>query len=866
MTLSPLLSDGLLLVILLGSVMILMAGVAVVLRQGIREQGNGSASGNGRVQDQLSAHLPWGALVAPGIILNKNRTLMRSLAFRGPDLAAASAEEMMVVTARINNVLKRLGSGWTYFIEAQRFKQDEYPESDWPEAVSWLVDQERKGHFEAVAEHFESSYYLTLVWERPTPLGQRLENLFYENPQAAQLSDDFVRDLDYFERSTTEISTVLATVFPSVGQLNDDQLLSYLHSTLSTRKHPVTAPDLPMYLDAWLPDEAFRSGDVAMIGDYYLPTLSVTGFPASTVPGILDQLNHLNLEYRWVNRFICLDKGEANREILKKRRYWAGKVKNIWIMLKETAAGEPSRLLNTDAENKSQDADVAAQELGMDMVAYGQYTATLTVWDQQLPQAMHKLHEMKKVLNANGFVVKEEGLYAFEAWKGSLPGEIAANVRRPLINTINLAHMMPVSAIWAGETANEHLAAVSGQGNPHVWCNTTGETPFRLNLNVGDVGHTLIIGPTGSGKSTLLSLLALQWLKYPGAQVILFDKDRSARAATMAVGGRYYEPGHEQSPVAFQPLAQIHQPGERRWALNYLSDLLEAQSIALTPALKQELEGALQALADAPEAQRTFTGLQALCQSAVIREGLQLYTLSGTYGQLFDADHDDLRDHFWLLFEMGTVMEMGEAVVMPVLAYLFHRIEQRFDGRPTLLILDECWLFLRHDVFAKRLQGWLKTLRKQNVYVVFATQEPADAAASSISATLISACPTRIFLPDPEAQVPEVARHYQTFGLSQTELNIIAQAQRKRDYYYRSVQGRRLFSLDMGPVGLSFCAFSTPKHQQYLDLISRKVPERHHAAAILKFNRLDWALELLQSAPKTTNTSPHSTVQTRRAA
>ena len=351
MAIFPLLSDVLLIAILAGAALLLTAGVVIALRHGMRERSGDPSKVVGQTQDYLSAHLQWGALVAPGIMLNKNRTLMRSLAFRGPDLAAASAEEMMVVTARVNNVLKRLGSGWTYFIEAQRFEQDDYPASDWPEVVSWLVDQERKGHFEAVSEHFESSYYLTLVWERPTPLTQRLENLFYEKPEQAQLNDDFTRDLAYFERSTTEISAVLATVFPSVGQLNDDQLLSYLHSTISTRKHPVTAPDLPMYLDAWLPDEAFRSGDVAMIGDHYLPTLSVTGFPASTLPGILDQLNHLNLEYRWVNRFICLDKGEASREILKKRRYWAGKVKSIWIMLKETAAGEPSRLLNTDAEN-----------------------------------------------------------------------------------------------------------------------------------------------------------------------------------------------------------------------------------------------------------------------------------------------------------------------------------------------------------------------------------------------------------------------------------------------------------------------------------------------------------------------------------
>lgn len=836
-------SDYLLIAILVTVFLLLGFGFFIVARQGMAERKPAR-------QEALADHLQWGALVAPGIILNKNRTLLRTLAFRGPDLAASSDEEMMVVTAKVNNALKRLGTGWTYFIEAQRFQQDVYPQSRWPVAVAWLVDRERQGNFEEKQEHFESSYYLSFVWERPQPLEKKLVEVFYEKPQDRKLEDSFARDLDYFIRATTEISTILSTVFPSVGVLDDGQLLSYLHSTISAQAHPVAVPDLPMYLDAYLPDQPFRSGEVAMLGEYYMPTLTVTGFPHTTTPGILDRLNYLNIEYRWVNRFICLDKGEAMSTILRQRRYWAGKVKSIWIMLKETAAGEPSRLVNTDAQNKSEDADAASQELGLDMVAYGQYTATVTVWDKNLQQAMNKLHEAKKVLNANGFVVKDEGLYAFEAWKGSLPGEIRANVRRPLVNTINLAHMMPVSSIWAGDVSNTHLLKTCAEGNPHMVCSTTGSTPFRLNLNVNDVGHTIIIGPTGSGKSTLLAMLELQWLKYPGAQVIIFDKDRSARAATMAVGGRYYELGNDDAPIAFQPLALIDRDAERNWALRYVCDMLELQNITLTPAITQEVEGALRSLADAPPNQRTLTGLHALCQNADIRDALHLYTLAGAYGQLFDAEQDDLRSSFWLMFEMTHVMEMGEKVVVPALSYLFHRIEKRFDGRPTLLVLDECWLFLRHEAFASRLQSWLKTLRKRNVYVVFATQEPADAAESSISPTILSACPTRIFLPDAEATVPEVAKYYKTFGLSSTELHIIATAQGKRDYYYRSIKGRRLFTLDIGPAALSFAGFSDPKQQLFLDTLEKKLPPSRWASAILKYNKLDWAVELLEPPRK----------------
>lgn len=831
------------LLMIVGAVLLLLVGSWVVLRHGFKEQGQ-------QQHDRLSDHVPWGALVAPGIVLNKNRTLMRTLSFRGPDLTASSDEELMVITARVNNALKRLGSGWSYFVEAQRFACHDYPESRWPNRLSWLVDQERKAQFDAVDAHFESAYYLNLVWERPQPLSKRLENLFYEKSEEPQLQERFVRDLEYFQRSTADVFAVLTAVFPYVEWLDDDALLSYLHGTLSTHAHPVKAPDLPMYLDAWLPDQSFQAGEVAILGDHYHPTLSITGFPQSTAPGVLDALNALAIEYRWVTRFICMDRGEAQQHLLKKRRYWAGKVKSIWIMLKETASGEQSRLVNSDAQNKSDDADVAAQELGMDLVAYGQYTATLTVHDKHLPTALEKLYEVRKVLNAHGFVVKDEHLYAFEAWKGSLPGEIQANVRRPLINTINLAHLLPLSAVWAGAAQNAHLQQVCGVGDPHVVCSTSGATPFRLNLNVDDTGHTLILGRTGAGKSTLLGILALQWLKYPKAQVIMFDKDRSARALTMAMQGRYYEPGHAHAGLAFQPLANIHQMQERLWALDFLAELLRLQDVKLTPALSHELEQALQTLKGAPKEQRTFTGLQALCQNAQLRDALQLYTLAGSYGALFDADEDGLKEHPWLLFEMGTVMSMGERVVVPVLRYLFHRIEQRLDGRPTLLVLDESWLFLQNAQFAAQLQNWLKTLRKKNVYVVFATQEPADAAASAIHATIMSACATQIFLPDAEALSPELQKAYRQFGLTQTELQLLAQAQPKRDYYYRSRLGRRLFSLDMDALALALTGFNQPMHQQYLDVLAKNVAPAHRAALILKQQKLDWAVALLRSPVK----------------
>jgi type IV secretion system protein VirB4 len=571
----------------------------------------------------------------------------------------------------------------------------------------------------------------------------------------------------------------------------------------------------------------------------------VSGFPGATSPGLLDALNHLNTEYRWVTRFLCLDKAEAKAVLERYRKQWWAKRKGLWTMIKEEAAKQEAALIDNAAASKAADADAALGELGDDLVSFGYLTTTVTVWDPDLELARRKSQRVKEVIQARGFTVKDETLNSTQAWLGSLPGHVYANVRRPIVSSMNLTHLMPLSSVWAGDAVNRHLESVCGVGTPHLYCSTTGSTPFRLHLAVGDVGHTLIIGPTGSGKSTLLGMLALGWLKYPGAQVIVFDKDRSARAATLAVSGTCYEPGNENAPVAFQPLADIDRPAERAWAAQFVMTLLAAQGVEVDHRTQSAVDETLVSLATAPRQERTLTLLatQIGSRQRTLRDALRPYTLDGNFGQIFDADRDSVTAHAsWTMIEMGHLMALGPAVVVPALEYLFHRVEAQFDGRPTLLVLDEAWLFLGHAVFASRLQAWLKTLRKKNVYVVFATQEVADAIAKpELMSTILSACHTKIFLPDEEALTPAMAQAYAAVGLTSAEIAILAKAQKKRDYYYRSVKGRRLFELGLGPAALAFVGASSEHDQRFMDEMARERPARDYARALLERRGVAWA-------------------------
>ncbi len=397
---------------------------------------------------------------------------------------------------------------------------------------------------------------------------------------------------------------------------------------------------------------------------------------------------------------------------------------------------------------------------------------------------------------------------------------------------------MPFSSVWAGPIRNNHL-----NGAPLLYAETSGSTPFRLSTHVGDVGHMLIVGPTGAGKSVLLALMALQFRRYPGSQVYMFDKGNSARAAILAMNGAHHELG-SSGTLAFQPLRGIDDAGERSWAAEWIATLLDHEKVTVTPEVKETLWLALTSLASAPPCERTLTGLSVLLQSNALKSALLSYTLEGPFGQLLDAAEDRLALADVQCFETEGLMH-ETSVVLPVLTYLFHRLEARFTGRPTLLILDEAWVYLDNPLFAARIREWLKVLRKKNISVVFATQSLADISNSSIAPAIIESCPQRIFLPNDRAIEPQGREAYEQFGLNERQIELISRAVPKRQYYLQSRRGNRLFELALGPIALAFCGASSPADQNLIDLALAGKGADTFGAKFLRLRDLDWGAALL---------------------
>lgn len=761
--------------------------------------------------------LNYAAVVDDGVIVNKNGSFMAAWIYRGDDNASSTDEQRSLVSVRINSALSGLGNGWCVHIDAIRRHSPNYSDpglSDFPDLVTAAIDEERRRQFEGYGNLFEGVFVLTVTFFPPLLAQAKfVELMFDDDAQKPDRKRRTTNLIEQFKRDVQNIEDALSSAFKMTRlkgiktttedgkQETKDDFLQYLQYCVTGKNHPINLPDRPVYIDQLIGAEELYTGVVPKLGRHYIQCVSVEGLPLESYPGVLARLAELPCEYRWSNRFIFMDSHEAVSHLEKFRRKWRQKIRGIFDQLFNTNNG----VVDQDAVDMVADAESAIAEINSGLVSMGYYTSVVVLMSEDRGQVEDAARFIAKAVNDLGFSGRVETINTMDAYMGSLPGHAVENVRRPLINTMNLADLLPTSTIWTG-THNAPCPFYPPLSPALMHCVTSGATPFRLNLHVRDVGHTMMFGPTGAGKSTHLAILAAQFRRYKGMTIFAFDKGMSLFALAKASGGQHYTIAGEGDNLNFCPLAFLADKTDRAWAMEWIDTILKLQGVETTPAQRNEIGNTIVSMSETGS--KTLTDFVTSIQDLTIREALKQYTIDGLMGHLLDADSDGLSLSNFTVFEIEQLMNLGEKFALPVLLYLFRRIEKSLHGQPAVIVLDEAWLMLGHPAFREKIREWLKVLRKANCSVVMATQSLTDAVNSGILDVISESTATKIYLPNPYAREEDTAAIYSRMGLNARQIDILASATPKRQYYFASEQGRRLYELALGPLALAFVAAS----------------------------------------------------------
>ena len=833
---------------------------------------------------QLSDVVPWRSMIAPGVVLQKLRHgLQRSYAVRGPDVMGLTPETQGALMMQMSDCVKRLGGRWMLHSEAQRSRVTRLPKASWPSPVLELLDAEHRHRLLETPGSRETKYYRTLTWWPPdTGTRQGLRWLMTgSQPDVAReaeagdqtLSHDQRVSLIQFVREADDFMDLLRGMLAACRPLTVEETASYLHSCVSTNWDPVGPLAFYQDLDVQLCDTPYWGGWYPILGTpdtpdaWHLRTCSILGFPSKSVAGMLRRLDAADLDYRWSTRWVGMEKHAQATMLRKTQGAWMGQEKTIMGRMAESMSNQPQRILNTDATNKAEEVDAARQEVGADIVAYGEYTNTITVGHPDPRVAEDQLTYVLKTLANEGFTATKERVHATAAWFSSWPGDRRNNVHRSYHHSLFLAHVSPgATAAWPGPEWDEHLQAL-----PWFYAHTEFNTLFRVVNHVRDLGHFLLLGKTRSGKSTLANFLRACWMQYQGAQAKVFDLDGHARLLTYLLGGHWHDLGSHL--LRFQPLRYVDDPQRRGIALQWLLDLLTLYKVPTTAASQAYLGRGLTELAKrSPDARTLSEYLRILTAQSTaqeissktfkvdvtgvarenprliaianlkmeIRQVLDRFTTQGEFGGIFDGNADVVGAHPVQTFELRNLFGRPQ-ILEPVLSYLFPEIDRQMStDHPMFLFLDDAavtwltpeqaaqdWTDVRRKL-ERKLHEWLMTSAKKNVSLGLSTHSIVQVFKSALGPLIQEGCTSRFFLPMAEATEPDITAIYQRLGLTTGAIREVARLPAQRDvYYYCKEMGQRPLSLPHGPLAVNCFASNTAEdHRDMNDILAQEGPER----------------------------------------
>ncbi|ACP22481.1 VirB4 type IV secretion protein (plasmid) [Sinorhizobium fredii NGR234] len=702
-------------------------------------------------------YIPYVRHVDETTIALDSRALMVVLALEGVSFETADVLDLNALHRDLNTLYRNIAderlSIWTHVI---RRRDNDYPDGVFKSPFSTSLDARYRERM--VGEDlFCNDLYLTLVWSPNRDPAEKITKLFSRLRRARQTGVELDQDaLKLVRDKVFDVTAGLERFRPRLLSLAERNGLVFsepsevLHQIVGGRREPVPLTQGRISSAIYSDRVIFGRETVEIRHEGISRFAGMFGFkeyPAKTLSGMLDGVLTAPFELILTQSFSFISKADA-RAIM-------GRKQNQMVSAGDKAASQLEEL------------DAAMDDLESNRFVLGEHHLTLCVLAASVRELTDNLARARTNLTSGGAVVAREDLGLEAAWWAQLPGNFRYRARSGAITTRNFAALSPFHSYPTGQKhGNEWGPAVA-------MLKTASGSPFYFNFHYGDLGNTFVCGPSGAGKTVLLNFMLSQLEKH-GPDIVFFDKDRGADLFVRAAGGTYL-PLKNGRPTACAPLKAL-QPTSRNklFLTRWVGKLVGSASRELSTVELRDIAAAIDALSDLPVERRTIGALRTFLdntQPQGIAARLRRWETGGPLGWVFDNDADDIGigAHF-LGYDMTDFLD-NEEIRTPLMSYLFYRVEELIDGRRVIIVVDEFWKALADEEFRDLAENKLKTIRKQNGLMLFATQSPRDAIASPIAHTIIEQCPTQVFLPNPRANRSD---YVDGFKLTEREFFLIA--------------------------------------------------------------------------------------------
>ncbi|SDA87691.1 VirB4 family type IV secretion system protein [Sinorhizobium sp. NFACC03] len=707
-------------------------------------------------------HIPYIRHVDGPTIALESRALMVMIALEGVSFETADVLDLNALHRDLNTLYRNIADErlalWTHLI---RRRDDNYPAGTFATPFSSTLNDKYRERM-VREELFRNDLYLTLIWSPARIPGDIAAKLMSRLRRARQFGGELDDDaLKHLHDRLVDVTAALKRFEPRVLSLRDHDGLLFsepsevLHELVGGRREPVPLTE-GRIASAIYSDRVIVGRETIEIRheaeSRYVGMLSFKEYPARTKTGMLDAVLTSPFELILSQSFSFISKADA-RAIM-------GRKQNQMISSGDKAASQIDEL------------DDAMDDLESNRFVLGEHHITLSVFAGSLKQLTDNLAKARTSLTSGGAVVAREDLGLEAAWWAQLPGNFRYRARSGAITSRNFAALSPFHSYPIGQPdGNEWGPAVA-------LLKTPSGAPYYFNLHYGDLGNTFVCGPSGAGKTVLLNFLLSQLEKHD-PHVVFFDKDRGADLYVRAAGGTYL-PFKNGVPTGCAPLKALElTPENKMFLTRWVGKLVASSTRELTVTELRDIALAIDGLADLPVDSRTIGALRTFLDNTDpegIAAKLRRWEKGGLLGWVFDNVNDDVGFGAFgfggnlVGYDMTDFLD-NEEIRTPLMAYLFHRVEQLIDGRRIIIVIDEFWKALQDEGFRDLAQNKLKTIRKQNGLMLFATQSPRDVLVSPIAHTIIEQCPTQIFLPNSRGHH---ADYVDGFKLTEHEYELIA--------------------------------------------------------------------------------------------